>query len=102
MPQIVRLEDQMRTHFEQPDFLYEATKVYLMLGSAGPLDRDLVKEWMKLDWGAQWPGPAATPLRDSLQRHLAALAVELRERGAQQRVARAEQRDAERKLRDDG
>jgi type VI secretion system protein ImpL len=70
---IVRLEGQMRSHFEQPDFLYEATKVYLMLGSAGPLDRDLVKEWMSLDWQLQWPGPAAKPLRDSLERHLAAL-----------------------------
>ena len=44
-----------------------------MLGSAGPLDRDLVKEWMSLDWQSQWPGPAAKRLRDSLERHLAAL-----------------------------
>ena len=44
-----------------------------MLGSAGPLDRDLVKEWMSLDWQLQWPGPAAKGLRDSLERHLAAL-----------------------------
>jgi type VI secretion system protein ImpL len=70
---IVRLEGQMRSHFEQPAFLYEATKIYLMLGSAGPLDRDLVKEWMSLDWQNQWPGPAAKPLRDSLERHLDAL-----------------------------
>ena len=63
----------MRAHFEQPAFLYEATRVYLMLGSAGPLDRDLVKEWMSLDWQCTWPGPAAKPLRDSLERHLAAL-----------------------------
>jgi type VI secretion system protein ImpL len=70
---IVRLEAQMRAHFEQPAFLYEATKVYLMLGSAGPLDRDLIKEWMQLDWQASWPGPAAQPVRDSLTKHLAAL-----------------------------
>ena len=63
----------MRAHFAQPAFLYEATRVYLMLGSAGPLDRDLVKEWMSLDWQSQWPGPAAKDLRDSLERHLAAL-----------------------------
>jgi type VI secretion system protein ImpL len=74
LPRLVaRLEGQMRAHFEQPAFLYEATRVYLMLGSAGPLDRDLVKEWMHLDWQAQWPGPAAKNLRDSLERHLAAL-----------------------------
>ena len=53
---IVRLEGQMRAHFEQPAFLYEATRVYLMLGSAGPLDRDLVKEWMSLDWQAALAG----------------------------------------------
>ena len=70
---IVRLESQMRTRIQQPAFLYEATKVYLMLGSAGPLDRGLVKEWMSLDWQLQWPGPAAKGLRDSLERHLAAL-----------------------------
>ena len=70
---LVRLEGQMRAHFEQPAFLYEATRVYLMLGSAGPLDRDLIKEWMTLDWQSQWPSPAAKSLRDSLERHLAAL-----------------------------
>ena len=59
---IARLEAQMRAHFEQPAFLYEATKVYLMLGSSGPLDRDLIKEWMQLDWQASWPGPAAQPV----------------------------------------
>ena len=63
---IVRLEGQMRAHFEQPAFLYEATQVYLMLGSAGPLDRDLVKEWMSLDWqsavaGPRGEGPARQP-----------------------------------------
>ncbi len=70
---IARLEGQMRAHFAQPAFLYEATRVYLMLGSAGPLDRDLVREWMNLDWQSQWPGPAAQGLRDSLERHLNAL-----------------------------
>ncbi len=70
---IVRLEGQMRSRFQDPAFLYEATRIYLMLGSAGPLDRDLIKEWMGLDWQLQFPGPAAKPLRDSLQRHLGAL-----------------------------
>ena len=70
---IIRLEGQMRSHFEQPAFLYEATRIYLMLGGAGPLDRDLVKEWMQLDWELQWPGPASKALRDNLARHLDAL-----------------------------
>ncbi|HVC60414.1 MAG TPA: type VI secretion system membrane subunit TssM [Acetobacteraceae bacterium] len=70
---IVRLESQMRQNFNNPAFLYEATRIYLMLGSAGPLDRDSVKAWMHFDWAAAWPGPTSQPLRDSLERHLAAL-----------------------------
>uniref|UniRef100_UPI0022EB4F50 ImcF-related family protein n=1 Tax=Falsiroseomonas oryzae TaxID=2766473 RepID=UPI0022EB4F50 len=68
-----RLEAQMRGSFNQPEFLYEATRVYLMLGSAGPLDRALVTEWMNLDWANAYPGAPQQPLRDNLAQHLAAL-----------------------------
>ena len=54
-------------------FLYEATRTYLMLGSAGPMDRPSIKEWMRLDWPAAFPGPLGQPLRDSLGTHLDAL-----------------------------
>ena len=70
---IFRLEGQMRQHFDNPAFLYQATRIYLMLGSLGPLDRDSVKAWMHFDWQAAYPGPAAQPLRVSLERHLAAM-----------------------------
>ena len=53
-----RLETQMHSNLNQPDFLYEATRVYLMLGGAGPLDRDLVRAWMTLDWQANYAGPS--------------------------------------------
>jgi type VI secretion system protein ImpL len=65
-----RLEAQLRSHLDNPDFLYEATRVYLMLGNAGPLDASLVREWMKLDWQASYPGVGFAPVRDSLSRHL--------------------------------
>ena len=40
LPRLIwRLEAQMRGYFTQPDFLYEATRVYLMLGGQGPLDQ---------------------------------------------------------------
>jgi len=68
-----RLETQMHSNLNQPDFLYEATRVYLMLGGAGPLDRDLVRAWMTLDWQAAFAGPAMAPSRDSLAAHLDAL-----------------------------
>jgi type VI secretion system protein ImpL len=74
LPRLVwRLEAQMHGSLDRPDFLYEATRVYLMLGSAGPLDRDLVRTWMSLDWQAAYPGPAAAPMRQDLARHLDAL-----------------------------
>lgn len=74
LPRLVyRLEHQMQQNFDKPAFLYEATRIYLMLGSAGPLDRASVKLWMHLDWQDAYPGPANAPLRASLERHLAAL-----------------------------
>lgn len=74
LPRLIwRLEAQMRGKLNQPDFLYEATRVYLMLGSKGPLDRELVHDWMMLDWQATYPGATYAPMRDSLLRHLDAL-----------------------------
>ncbi|HTW70241.1 MAG TPA: type VI secretion system membrane subunit TssM [Acetobacteraceae bacterium] len=70
---IFRLEGQMRQNFDNPTFLYQATRIYLMLGSLGPLDRGTVKAWMHYDWAAAYPGPANAPLRTSLEQHLAAL-----------------------------
>lgn len=68
-----RLEAQLRGHLNEPDFLYEATRVYLMLGNAGPLDRDLVHEWMNLDWQERYPEREREPMREALLRHLDAL-----------------------------
>jgi type VI secretion system protein ImpL len=77
LPRLVwRLEAQMRGNISRPEFLYEATRVYLMLGSGGPMDRGLVHEWMTLDWQAAFPGAAAAPFRDTLVRHLDALLAE--------------------------
>jgi len=70
---IFRLEGQMRQNFDNPAFLYQATRIYLMLGSLGPLDRGSVKAWMHYDWAASFAGPADAPLRASLEKHLAAL-----------------------------
>jgi type VI secretion system protein ImpL len=68
---ILRLEGQMRDNFKNPDFLYQATRIYLMLGGAGPLDPNLVRAWeQQLDWDSAYPDPA---LRASLTQHLDAL-----------------------------
>jgi type VI secretion system protein ImpL len=77
LPRLVwRLEAQMRGRFDDPDFLYEATRVYLMLGGAGPLDRTLVRNWEVLDWRDRFPGALNQALRDHLARHLDALLSE--------------------------
>ncbi len=77
LPRLIwRLEGQLRGNMNRPDFLYEATRIYLMLGGAGPLDASLVHEWMKLDWQAAYPGDEYATLRELLLRHLDALLAE--------------------------
>ncbi|WP_341989184.1 type VI secretion system membrane subunit TssM [Azorhizobium sp. AG788] len=69
-----RLEAMMQRQIEdnltKPSNLYGALMVYLMFGGAGPMDKDLVQEWMRREWSVAYPGPGQAPLR-------AALAVQL-------------------------
>ena len=77
LPRLVwRLEAQMRARPGDPDFLYEATRVYLMLGGGGPLDPALVRDWEARDWAVRFPGALNADLRDHLAHHLAALLAE--------------------------
>ena len=68
---IYRLEEQMQASLNNTDFLYEALKIYLMLGLQGPMDADLVKKWMAIDW--QLLFPAENELRADLAGHLDAM-----------------------------
>ena len=70
---LLRLEQQMQGALNEPELLYEALKVYLMLGQQGPMNADLVREWMNLDWSLSYPGTANDALRADLQGHLNAL-----------------------------
>src|SRR3546814_9955964 len=70
---LVRLEDQIRTNIDRPDYIYEALKVYLMLGNQGPMDRSLVTQWPALDWAAAYPGDANLMVRQDLAGQLDAL-----------------------------
>ncbi|MBL6456921.1 type VI secretion system membrane subunit TssM [Belnapia sp. T6] len=67
------LEAQIRTNFQRADYLYEATRVYLMLGRQGPLDKPLVREWLLADWLRAFPGATGAPQREALLGHLDAL-----------------------------
>ncbi|NYZ14119.1 type VI secretion system membrane subunit TssM [Azospirillum sp. RWY-5-1] len=69
----LRLEEQVRRERSRPDYLYQALKVYLMLGGQGPLDKELVVDWMALDWLATLPGPFLENTRNDLRTHMEAL-----------------------------
>lgn len=71
---LARLEGQMRAAMQRPDYLYEATRVYLMLTRQAPLiDRDLLREWIRLDAEQLAPGAFGEPARASLAGHFNAL-----------------------------
>ncbi|MBE1283372.1 MAG: type VI secretion system membrane subunit TssM [Rhodobacteraceae bacterium] len=70
---LLRLEEQLQANMDNPDFLYEALKIYLMLGQQGPMSRELVQEWMVADWANAYRGDAREGLRDNLSDHLTTL-----------------------------
>jgi len=70
---LYRLEQQLRANIGDPELVYQGLKVYLMLGVQGPLDKDVVKGWMAVDWNVQFQGAAMQPIRDQLAGHLDAL-----------------------------
>jgi type VI secretion system protein ImpL len=70
---LLRLEEQISGNMNNPDLLYEALKIYLMLGLQGPMNQELVKEWMVLDWSLAYPGPSRDQFRADLEVHLDAL-----------------------------
>ncbi|MBC8130725.1 MAG: type VI secretion system membrane subunit TssM, partial [Rhizobiaceae bacterium] len=72
---ILRLEQQIEAVMDDPIALYEALKVYLMLGGNAPkIDRDLIATWMTSDWQTNlYPGAANSAARVDLEQHLEAM-----------------------------
>ncbi len=70
---LLRLEEQITGNVNNPELLYEALKIYLMLGLEGPMNADLVREWMNIDWSITYAGPGRETLRSDLAFHLNAL-----------------------------
>ena len=68
---LFRLEEQMQANMNNPELLYEALKIYLMLGLQGPMDQDLIKQWMAIDWRLAYPGQE--PMQADLMGHLEAM-----------------------------
>ncbi|RHW17004.1 type VI secretion system membrane subunit TssM [Sphingomonas gilva] len=71
---LLRLEQYMQANAGDPMRLYEPLKVYLMLGSQGPMDRKAVQSFVTTDWATEvYPGSDANQERNQLAQHLAAL-----------------------------
>jgi type VI secretion system protein ImpL len=70
---LARLETQIQRRLQNADFLYQALKVYLILGRRGPLDRDLVMQWFEADLLATYPGEDGGALRGALAAHADAM-----------------------------
>ncbi len=70
---ILRLEDQIRASGGDPDYLYDALRIYLMLGSAEHYDPAAVQLWVGRDWRRSLPRETTTEQQEALRDHLAAL-----------------------------
>jgi type VI secretion system protein ImpL len=71
---IFRLEEQLDAQIANPGFVYEALKVYMMLGGLQPTDRELIKSWMRRDWAENlYPGASNAEGRKLLEEHLDAM-----------------------------
>jgi len=71
---LYRLEEQLNAHPADGGFVYEALKVYLMLGGQHVEDRGLIKSWMQRDWAENlYPGASNAEGRKLLEEHLDAM-----------------------------
>jgi type VI secretion system protein ImpL len=71
---LYRLEEQLNTRIADAGFVYEALKVYMMLGGLQPPDQELIKSWMQRDWAENlYPGPTNSEGRRLLEEHLSAM-----------------------------
>ncbi|MBN8920163.1 MAG: type VI secretion system membrane subunit TssM, partial [Rhizobiales bacterium] len=69
-----RLEELLEANRTNASFLYEALKVYLMIGGLHPADKDLIVNWMRRDWAENlYPGSANADGRKALEEHLVAM-----------------------------
>lgn len=72
LPRLIwRVEDMLNRNIEKKEFVYEALKVYLMLGGQQSMEKDFVRTWMKRDWEKNlYPGVQNAKGRERLLAHL--------------------------------
>jgi type VI secretion system protein ImpL len=74
LPRLVSsIEVRMRGHADDLDYLYRATRVYLILCGRGGADNPMVREWFQDDWAETYGGASLAPFRTDLLTHLDAL-----------------------------
>ena len=71
---VYRMEEALEANKSNPGYIYEALKVYLMIGGLAPSDRDLIIGWMRNDWAENlYPGAANAEGRKALEAELVAM-----------------------------
>ncbi len=70
---ILSLESQMDRNMDNPEYLYEALKVYLMLDDPEHFDAEIVNTWFTLNWDRDLPREVSQEERQQLLEHLEAL-----------------------------
>jgi type VI secretion system protein ImpL len=71
---LYRLEEQLNARINEPAFVYEGLKVYLMLGGLQSPDRELIRAWMQRDWADNlYPGATNAEGRRLLEENLMAM-----------------------------
>jgi type VI secretion system protein ImpL len=70
---MVRLEQQMKNSLNEPEMLYQALKVYLMLDLPERMDTDVVRSFVTDDWDRELTRIATTEQLAQMHEHLDAL-----------------------------
>ena len=73
---MLRMEDQIRQAGTDPDYLYDALRVYLMLDDADRYNAAEVQLWVTRDWERTLPRGTTKEQQDALRQHLGALLEE--------------------------
>lgn len=68
----VALEEDIRLHLDNPEYLYEALKSYLMLGDRSRFNRDQVSLWLAYLMENHLPGEINRPHREAILEHFEA------------------------------
>jgi type VI secretion system protein ImpL len=74
LPRIVlRLEERLRQNTDNPGYLYDTLKIYLMMDDAERFDASAIKGWMEQEWQTHLPRAVTREQREQLSAHLDAL-----------------------------